>query len=433
MGNLMRRADGALRDHDDNAARLPGEGPLHIALLSRSVIAHHLGGMETHGEALRRWLAEAGHRVTAITTALPQGPARIEDAWGETRYLAAGEPGAYSRVWGASLVEELLAIHERDAFDVVASQSAAAFPYLARRNQLPPQQRIPTVIMSHGTIATALPAHLRDVWRRPVSTLLRRLPEDMRIWWHDRRHIPLADHMTVLSDGDKAAICRMFSIKGDRVTVIPNGVDTAVFSPSDATRSSARARIGLVDDEIAVGILARLEPRKGQHVMLDALALPMLRDFARPIRLVLIGDGSSRDALRNRARNLGLAERVTFFGAAPHDDVAALLTGVDIVALPSLDEAMPLSLLEAMACGRAVVASRVGAVERVITDGVTGLLVPPDDSIALAQAVRRLARDPDYAKSIGERAREDVVIHHDAALTLRRYEETLRRVAARVG
>lgn len=428
----MRGESGAPR-HNHDTAPAPEEGPLHIALLSRSVVAHNLGGMETHGEALRRWLARAGHRVTTITTTQPQGPATVEDVWGMTHYLAGSKPGAYSRSWGAAMLESLLAIHACHPFDVVASQSAAAFPYLALRRRLPPQQRIPTVVMSHGTIATALPTHLREARRHPARTLLKRLPEDMLIWWNDRRHIPRAEHVTVLSDEDKAAICRMFRIPAERVAVIPNGVDTAIFKPSDAARASVRARLGLAGNDVAIAVLASLEPRKGQHVMLNALATRELRGFERRIRLILIGDGPSHDALQRQAASLGLAEWVVFVGAVPHDDVAALLAGMDIVALPSLDEAMPLALLEAMACGRAVVATHVGAVGRIIRDGVTGLLVPPGDPVALAQAVDRLARDPGYARAIGARARQDMVTRRDASLTMRRYEETLRRVAAHAG
>jgi glycosyltransferase involved in cell wall biosynthesis len=417
--------------HDDHAAPEPGKVALHIALLSRSVTAHQTGGMETHGEALRRWLVEAGHRVTTITTTLPQGPATIKDAWGTTLYLAGGQPGAYSHAWGAEMVENLLALHERDPFNVVASQSAAAYPYLALRRRHPPQQRIPTVLMNHGTVLATLPIHLREVWRRPAHVLLKRLPEDARNFWNDRRRYPLAEHITVLSDADKAAICRWLSIASERVTIIPNGVDTAAFSPSDTARVQTRTQLGIAADEIAIGILARLEPRKGQHVILQALGHPLLRDTPRPIHLVLIGDGPSRDLLRSQAERLGLSRRVTFLGAVAHEETPALLNAMDIVALPSLYEGMPLSLLEAMACGRAVIASRVGAVESMITHAVTGLIIPAGDAVALARAVDSLVRNPDYMATIGARAREDVVARRAASLTLQTYERVLSDAATR--
>jgi colanic acid/amylovoran/stewartan biosynthesis glycosyltransferase WcaL/AmsK/CpsK len=418
---------------DERSSGSQRQGPLHIALLSRSVEAHHVGGMETHGESLRRALVAAGHRVTTLTTALPQGPATVHDACGPIHFLAGGRPGAYSRAWHRALVRTLLELHERDPFDIVASQSAAAFPYLALRERLPARQRIPTVVMSHGGVLAALPGHLEDLRRHPAQILLKRLPKDALLWESFRQGLPRADHITVLSHTDEAEIRRWFSIDADHITVIPNGVNVDVFTPSDTVGASVRARLGLADGEIAIAVLASLEPRKGQHVMLDALASAPLREAhaRRPIRLVLIGDGPSREALRSRAERLGLADRVLFANAIPHEDTPTMLNGMDIVALPSTAEGMPLALLEAMACGRAVVASRVGAIGSVITDGVTGLLVPPGDALALAGAIERLVNDPAYRARLGARARERVALRYDEALSMACYEKVFRQVAVR--
>lgn len=406
-------------------------GPLHIALVSRSVVAHSPGGMETHGEALRRWLTEAGHTVTTLTTALPDGPGETRDEWGVTRYLAGSAPGAYSRAWGVSLVASLLALHDGDGVDVIASQSAAAFSYLAQRRHIYARQRIPTALMNHGTIVSALPEHLRGIWRRPLYTLARQAPRDLSSVWHDRRMYPLADAITTLTTADKAAICRWLSVSPDRVTVIANGVDTALFRPSGAERQRTRARLGITDDEVAVAISARLEPRKGQQVMLRALAHPALRSELARIRLLLIGDGPARESLRAQAKRLGLAERLLFLGQTPHDRLPALLNAADIVAAPSLNDIMPLALLEAMACGRAVVASRVGAMGDMITHGANGLLVPPAEPAALSQAIAALASDPERATRLGAQARADVAANYDIAHTMRAYEDALARAAAR--
>ncbi len=417
------------RDGQGHALR---EGPLHIALLSRSIVAHHFGGMETHGESLRRALVAAGHRVTTLTTALPQGATVTHDNWGTIHFIAGGKPGAYSRAWHAALVQKFLDLHAQDPFDIVASQSAAAFPYLAIRDRLPARQRVPTVVMSHGAVLAALPGHLAELRRHPAQILLKRLPEDMLTWENFRRRLPRADHITVLSHADEAGIRQWFSIDPAHITVIPNGVDTTAFSPSDTARASARVRLGLMDNEIAIGILASLEARKGQHVMIDALGAPPLREACaqRLIRLVLIGDGPSQDALRARAERLGLAGRVLYVGAIPHEEAPAMLNGMDIVALPSTAEGMPLALLEAMACGRAVIASRVGAIESVIVDNITGLLVPPADPLALARAVDRLIRDPAFARVLGERARSEIASRYDERITMKRYENVFRQAAA---
>ncbi|HEX9037179.1 MAG TPA: glycosyltransferase [Ktedonobacterales bacterium] len=409
-----------------------GARPLHIALLSRSIITHHFGGMETHGESLRRALVEAGHRVTTLTTALPSGPAVVRDEWGSIYYLAGGKSGAYSRAWNETLTRTLLDLHDKDAFDIVASQSAAAFPYIEMRGRLAPSQRIPTVVMTHGAVLAALPGHLKEMRYHPAQVLLRRLPEDALNWENFRRGLPGADHITVLSEADGADIRRWFPVPAHNITVIPNGVDTVAFSPSSAARAEARERLGLGSDESVIGILASLEPRKGQHVMLDALATPALRaaQDLRPVRLALIGDGPSRAALRARAERLGLADRVVYAGPVAHDQAPALLNAMDIVALPSLAEGMPLALLEAMACGKAIVASDVGAISDVLVDGVNGLLVPPAAPQALARALDTLIGDPNYASALGARARLDTAPRYDVSRSTSRYDAVFRQVAA---
>lgn len=422
----------SLRPYEGQVGGARRNAPLHIALLSRSIFAHHFGGMETHGESLRRALVAAGHRVTTLTTTLPQGPTITHDEWGPIYFIAGGKPGAYSRGWHDALVQKLLDLHDRDPFDIIASQSAAAFPYLAIRGKLPARQRIPTVVMTHGSVLAALPAHLKELRHHPAQILLKRLPEDLFTWENFRYGLPRADYITVLSHTDGAELRRWFSIAPNHISVISNGVDTVAFSPSDAVRSSVRARLGLADSEIAIAILASLEPRKGQHVMLDALDTPLLREAhkRRPIRLVLIGDGPSREALRSRAERLGLTDRVLYVGAVAHEKAPAMLNGMDIVALPSTAEGMPLALLEAMACGRAVVASRVGAIGSVIADGITGLLVPPAAPLALARAIDALINDLDYAAALGARARQEVAPRYDEALAMKRYEEVFKRIAA---
>jgi glycosyltransferase involved in cell wall biosynthesis len=423
----------AERDMTPITARIVGSSarPLRVALMTRVTLAHSAGGMETQAEALRQALVTAGHRVMTFTTTLASGPEMREDAWGVTRYLAGGAPGAYSRAWDAALLEDFLAEYARDPFDLVASQSAAAFAYLAARPRLPPDQQAPVVLMNHGTVAATFPAHLREVWSRPARTLLRQVPTDARAWWSDRRRYPQADHITALSDGDRRAMIRWLGVAPERITVIANGVDTSAFRLDPELRSATRARFGLVEGEIAVAILGRLERRKGQQVMLDALASAPLRDVGGRLRLILIGEGPARERLALQAAQLGLRAGVIFAGPAAHAEIPALLNGADIVAAPSLVEAMPLALLEAMACGRAIVASRVGAIANVIIPEENGLIVPAGDALALARAVTRLVDDEALRARLGGQAREGVVARHDAAATMRQYIDVFTQTAGR--
>ena len=155
-----------------------------------------------------------------------------------------------------------------------------------------------------------------------------------------------------------------------------------------------------------VGVVARLEPEKGHPTLLEAW--PLVLRAVPDAYLLIVGEGSRREALEAQARDLRIAHRVVFTGR--RDDVPAVTAALDVAVLPSYREAQGLSILEAMALSRPVVASNVGGIPEMITDGVTGLLVPAHDAPALAEAITRLLRDHPYADTLA-RAGHDLV--HD--------------------
>ncbi|MEO6666924.1 MAG: glycosyltransferase, partial [Nitrospiria bacterium] len=183
--------------------------------------------------------------------------------------------------------------------------------------------------------------------------------------------------------------------------------------------------LGLPQDAYVFGSVGRLEPPKG-HVYL-------IRAFARVIkmnaraRLVLVGDGSLAKPLQEEAAHLGLVERVVFTGS--RRDVPYLLRAMDLFVFPSLWEGQGLALVEAMASGLPVVASRVGGVSEVVSDGCTGQLVPPGSPEALAEAMLAVMASPARARAMGAagRARSETVF--GAAHMIKRLEELYIEVA----
>jgi glycosyltransferase involved in cell wall biosynthesis len=151
-----------------------------------------------------------------------------------------------------------------------------------------------------------------------------------------------------------------------------------------------------------VGVIARLEPEKGHQTLLDAWPI-VLRDVPDAY-LLIVGEGSRRDFLEHRAAENRVAHRVVFAGR--RDDVPAVTAALDVAVLPSHREAQGLSILEAMALSRPVVASDVGGIPEMIEDGVTGLLVPHDRPDALAAAIVRLLTDHGLADTIGRQAHD---------------------------
>jgi glycosyltransferase involved in cell wall biosynthesis len=139
------------------------------------------------------------------------------------------------------------------------------------------------------------------------------------------------------------------------------------------------------------------------------------------LRLLIVGEGPDRHKIEALVRQLGLSSVVTLAGQ--QEDMPSVYRTIDIFALPSLNEGLPMTLLEAMAASRPIIATRVGAVPKVIADGITGLLVDPADESSLANAMSQLLSDPDLCRRLGQRAREHVERHYTAATMVERYRE----------
>jgi glycosyltransferase involved in cell wall biosynthesis len=181
-------------------------------------------------------------------------------------------------------------------------------------------------------------------------------------------------------------------VPSERITVIPNGVDTTRFTLGD--QAEARRTLGLGDHPLVVCV-SRLSHEKGVDVLVDA-ALSLMASLPAA-RIVVVGDGSERPALEARIAAAGLADRVRLAGAVPHAAVATWMTAADVIAMPSRREGHPNAAMEALACGRPLVASRVGALAELVTTA-RGLTVPPLDADALSAALAAaLTRSWDHA------------------------------------
>jgi glycosyltransferase involved in cell wall biosynthesis len=185
------------------------------------------------------------------------------------------------------------------------------------------------------------------------------------------------------------------------VAVVPNGADTRVFAPREA--AEARARLGLPADGPIVSYVGKLVPRKGVDTLIEAMGLLARRPEGAPL-LVAAGIGEMRPDLERRAAELGIADRVRFVGKVAHDDVGWWMAAGDLFVLPSLSEGLPTVVCEAMNCGRAVVATAVDGTPEIVRDGRTGVLVPPSDAPALADALARVLHEPGLARAMGEEA-----------------------------
>ena len=218
-----------------------------------------------------------------------------------------------------------------------------------------------------------------------------------------------------------------------RWTLLQNGVDTEHFR-LDPPDPAARAALGLDPQRPVVGTIGRLEDRKGHDQLLRAAGTMLAGGNGRRPQIVIVGDGPLREKLQAQAQSLGVADSVRFVGTVA--DVRPSLAAMDVFVLPSHAEGMSNALMEAMAAARPVVATAVGGNTEVVVDGKTGVLIPPADPAAIADAIAALLRDPDRAAGLGAAAREFVTRRFGARARVAEleqlYEErlALRRRAA---
>lgn len=206
------------------------------------------------------------------------------------------------------------------------------------------------------------------------------------------------------------------------VGVIHNGIDVGPL-PSDAEREAVRRDLGADAHTLVVGTIARLDPVKHLEALIEAAAQTRVGDGAS-ILVVVVGDGPERGALERRAAELGVGDHVRFLGR--RDDARRWLAGMDVYVNSSVSEGISLTILEAMAAGLPVIATRVGGTPEVV-DETSGVLVPARDVPALAGALATLATDAPRRRALGVAARQRV----ESAFTLDRMVAAYRRIYER--
>jgi len=304
--------------------------------------------------------------------------------------------GAYRRVRGAIVAADPEVVHTQLEFAAVLGIPAA------RRLGLP-------------TVAT-----LHTLDEPPPRS---RLALHFRLMaWALRR----ARRVIAVSDITRRHYLARARLRPERVVTLYNGIDPTGFQAEPAVREAARAELGLSPEApVLVTVAVQREPKGIQYML---TALPQVAAQFPAVRYLLVGDGPHRPALEEQAARLGMAGRVLFAGA--RDDVARMLATADVFVLPSLTEALPTVVAEAMAAGRPIVATTVGGIPEMVRHGEAALLVPPADPEALAAAVCRLLANPRQAAAMGRAGRRLVAARFDIRTQSRQLADDYRALAA---
>lgn len=261
------------------------------------------------------------------------------------------------------------------AYPIDVLQAAGLYPVVSAKRR----RDVPVVIRNQG----GLPA----MWLRP--------------------YVPRAD--AVIGDGWDAE--NFERALGRPLVEVPGGVDATLFRPlSEAVRAERRAALGLADRDVLLYV-GRFVPLKNLPLLIAAFA--QVRRERPRAALVMAGAGALEGQVREQVRSLGLEADVTFLGQVAHEQLPALYAASDVVLLSSSFDNSPNAVLEAHACERPVVATRVGGVPRYVTEGENGLLVDGGDADGFARAALRLLDDSGLRRAMGEAGRRRVTERHD--------------------
>ena len=322
------------------------------------------------------------------------------DRLDRTRYramLICPEPGPFVGRMKARGVETHL-VHLAPLFNPFA---------LWRLTRLLRRERV-TILQTHGARANFYGRIAGRLAGVPViiSTVHNSLKDyevrSLRRWLYAfllRLTLPLVHRIVCVSEANRRDLIEECPAASAKAYTVYNGVDPSAF-PSQLDRQTVRQKFGITQGPVLVTI-ARLTEQKGHRYLIQAL--PRLLQTWPQLCCMFVGEGELRDALHHMAIDLGVEQACRFMGV--REDIADILAAVDVVVLPSLSEGFPFVLLEALAMGCPVVASRVNGIPELIEDHRTGLLVPARDPRALANAIREVLSNPTTASKMGAEGR----------------------------
>jgi glycosyltransferase involved in cell wall biosynthesis len=404
---------------------------MRVCLVTRIVPMHGIGGMQDHTVDLARGLVSAGHHVEVITGRHPDGLNEDLIDGIRYRYVDASTDDFTSRQWRERSHEEYVRANAARPFEVVHSEGSSALELVRRGTH----RTTPFVVMFHGNFVGLAKANLQRQIRarRPLDVLR----EQRGLFHLARRHFAKGNwrvfrtcEAIVPAEQQLADTCLSHRLDPTRVHVVPYGIDVSAFRPRPP--AEARAALGLPDGFLFV-CAGRLSREKGTHHALQALALA--RDSLPDARVLVVGDGEERAPLERLARELGVTERVIFAGAQEPGRMPVYIAAANVFLFPTeRDEATGLVLLQAMASGLPVIASRTGAIPEVINRaGDSGLLVPPGDPRALATAAIQLYGDEGLRRRLAKgalaRVREAYTLERMVAATTDVYELAQQRLS----
>lgn len=361
------------------------------------------GGSGIVGSELGKELAERGHTVHFIASALPTRLTKLSDRVRFHEVEMMSYPLFEHQPYTLALATKMAKVAETENLDLLHVHYAIphSISAILARESLQPHRRLPVITTLHGTDITLVGA---DRSYLPIT----------------RYGIVQSDGVTAISNYLKKATAEIFDF--DNIAVIPNFICASDYQRH--TVEKLRAELSPNNEPLLVHV-SNFRPVKRPLDCVEIFARVLKTTKAR---LVMVGDGSERSLAEHRARCLGIFEHCSFVGKQPK--IVDYLSASDVLLLPSEQESFGLAALEAMACEVPVIASRVGGLPEVVTDGETGFLSEVGDVEKMSADAVRLLADEELRREMGRRARESAISRYSTDLVIPQYINFYERVLA---
>jgi N-acetyl-alpha-D-glucosaminyl L-malate synthase BshA len=362
------------------------------------------GGSGIVGSELGKELAERGHTVHFISSALPS---RLTQLGGRVRFHEVemmSYPLFEHQPYTLALATKMADVAETENLDLLHVHYAIphSISAILARESLRPHRTLPVITTLHGTDITLVGA---DRSYLPIT----------------RYGIAQSDGVTAVSNYLKRATTELFQF--DHIAVIPNFICATDYQRRP--REELRSELAPGGEPLLVHV-SNFRPVKRPVDCVEILA--RVREKGVRARLVMVGDGSERSRAEHRARCLKVEQYCAFVGKQPR--IVDYLSASDVLLLPSEQESFGLAALEALACEVPVIASRVGGIPEVVDDGTTGCLAEVGDIEKMSDCAARLLSNEDLRREMGRRARESAVSRYSTDLVIPQYIEFYERVIA---
>lgn len=364
------------------------------------VLSLELGGLERLVLDLIRSGRDKGYRNSVVCIDRPGLLAETAASLGAEVHCLGNEA---ERALATDRARELF---ERIKPDVLHTHQIGALWHLGRAVGRAQIAIVHTEHSDHASMARGWRGKLRSRW-----------------WWHAAGK--LSDSFCCVSEDIARSVRRWGTVRRNKVHVIPNGVDMAVYA-SSAQRTPVRELLGIPSTARVVGTVGRLNEVKRQDLLLRTFA--RLHATHPDAWLLLVGDGPERGRLERLTEELGISDRTRFAGYQSRTQ--DYLSAMDVFALSSRHEGLPLALLEAWASGLPVVSSAVGGIPKVVEHGRTGLLFESGDEAALAAAIARLLDQESLRTAIAAAGKAEVLSRYSLQRMADEYERRYRAARA---